>query len=62
MIEPFTEEEIEEALELFKKGWSECTEVEQNRRVELLARLELPENGRAFISRLSAWAQPRDIP
>ena len=59
MIEPFTEEEIEEALELFKKGWSECTEVEQNRRVELLARLELPENRETFLQRLISMAYPR---
>lgn len=62
VIEPFTEEEIEEAVALFKKGWSECTEVEQNRRVELLARMELPENGIAFAKTLKAWAQPRDMP
>ena len=62
MIEPFTEEELEEGLSLLAKGWSECTEVEQNKRVEFLARLELPENGIAFASRLKAFAQPRDMP
>ena len=62
MIEPFTEEEIEEALELFEKGWSECTEVEQNRRVELLARLQLPENSKTFLGRLTDMAQVRGFP
>jgi hypothetical protein len=59
VIKPFTEEEIEEAIELFKKGWSECTEVEQQRRVELLAQLQLPENSETFLQRLISMAYPR---
>lgn len=62
MIEPFTKEELEEGVALLAKGWSECTEVEQKKRVDFLARLELPENGIAFAKTLKAFAQPRDIP
>jgi hypothetical protein len=61
MIEPFTEEDIEKALELFEKEWDECNEVEKQQRTELLARLRSQENSKIFLSRLTLMAQPRDI-
>ena len=61
VCEPFTESEIEEALELFAKMLDECTEDEKQRRIDLLARLNSDTNRERLLDRLTAMATPRDL-
>jgi hypothetical protein len=62
VIEPFTESEIEEAIDLFNKTLDECTKEEALRRAELLAQLQLDANRKMLLNRLTEMATPRDIP
>lgn len=61
MIEDITEQELQEAVHLHRKGWALCNDTEQKRWVQLQAKATLASNQRGVTEYLDTMRQVKSL-